>query len=161
MTEKASLDVHGPHKHGIAITLTILDETLCEVEQWANGREVQSVFYQEHNALSDRQRQEILSEIARIRGTLQELRETLKIEPTVQDAASAIRGKCAGLWEHIVELKGKYLRRYGDVPADLEEYIDPRAEQLVEGILHILDALKLRAHEKPRSGSPREQDSHE
>lgn len=161
MTDKASLDVHEPHKHGITITLTILDETLCEVEQWANGRETRSVLYKEHNMLSDGQRREILSEIASMRETLQELQDSLGLEPTVQDASSAIRGKCAGLWEHIVELKGKYLRRYGDVPADLEEYLDPRAEQLVQGILHILDTLKLRTLEKPRSGPRREPDSHE
>jgi len=135
--------MNDAHKRGISITLTILDETICEMEKWANGREVQSVFYRERNTLSSRQRQQILSEIAQMRSLLRELQETLGLEPTVQDAAAAIRGKCSGLWEHIVELKAKHMRRYGEVPADLNEYLDPRAEQLIQGILHILDALKL------------------
>jgi len=151
-------DTDGPHKRGITITLTILDETLCEVEQWAEGRAVQSVFYKERNALSSRQRKEILAEIAQIRSVLQELQDTLGLEPTVQDAGAAIRGKCAGLWEHIVELKAKYLCRYGEVPADLGGYLDPRAEQLIQGILHILDTLKRKGHETDKKKPDREPD---
>jgi len=142
MDDVTSAEDNERHKRGITITLSILDETLCEVEQWANGREVQSVLYRERNVLSSRQKQEILAEIAQMRSLLQELQEALGLEPTVQDAGAAIRGKCAGLWEHIVELKAKYLTRYGDVPACLGDYLDPRAERLIQGITHILDALK-------------------
>lgn len=142
MTRKHQADLSDTHKRGISVTLTILDEALCDAEQWANGREVRSVFYKERNSLSDRQRSEILLEITRMRGLLQEMRDSLGLEPSVEDAASAIRGKCAGLWEHIVELKAKYLRKYGDVPPGFGEYIDPKADDLVRGIVRILDALR-------------------
>jgi len=142
MSEETFSEVRETHKRGISITLAILDETLCEVEQWANGREIRSVFYTERNTLSGWQRQEMLFEIAQMRSLLQELRGTLGLEPTVQDVGAAIRGKCAGLWEHIVELKAKYLTRYGDVPAGLGDYLDPRAERLIQGITHILDTLR-------------------
>jgi len=160
MADEAFSDISEPHKRGISITLALLDETLCEVEQWANGREIRSVFYEEHNTLSTRQRQGILSEIARMRSLLHELKDDLALEPTVEDAGAAIRGKCSGLWEHIVELKAKHLRRYGEVPADLGKYLDPRAEQLIQGILHILDALKLgskgeRQHDQDREADER------
>ncbi len=134
MTQNRFAGMSDAHKRGISITLVILDETLCEVEQWAKGREMQSVFYKEHNALSTRQRQKMLSEIAEMRSLLQEMRDAIGIEPTVEDAGDAIRGKCSGLWEHIVELKAKHLRRYGEAPAGLGEYLDPRAEQLIQGI---------------------------
>jgi len=137
------------HRRGITVTLTILDEALCEVEQWANGRELHSVFYNERNRLQAWQRQEILSEIAQMRIQLQELKETLHLEPRVEDAGTAIRGRCSGLWEHIVELKAKHLRRYGDVPSELGDYIDPKAEQLIQRILRILETLKRR---RPNDG---------
>jgi hypothetical protein len=66
----------------------------------------------------------------------------MRADVDIEDVRSAIRGRCMVLWEHIVELKAEYLRRYGEVPADLGEYLDPRAERLIQGILHILDALK-------------------
>ena len=150
MTQHGFASASDSHKRGISITLTILDETLCEVEQWAKGREIQSVFYRECNTLSNRQRQEILAEISQMREVLQELQEVLGLEPAAQDTRAAIRGKCAGLWEHIVELKAKYLRRYGETPADIGEYLDPRAERLIQGILHILDALKQRKAQEER-----------
>lgn len=143
-TDTTLADISEAHKRGISITLTLLDETLCEVEQWANGREIQSVFYRERNTPSGSQPQQILSEVAQMRDVLRELQEKLGLEPRIEDVKAAIRGKCSGLWEHIVELKAKYLRRYGEVPAELEEYLDPQAERLIQGILHILDALKPR-----------------
>lgn len=140
--EQVGASANEAQKRGIRITLSMLDETLCEVERWANGQEVRSVLYQEHNALSIRQREAILSEIVRLRTVIEELKETLGLEPTVQDVGSAILGKCAGLWEHIVELQTKYLVRYGEVPANLGEYLDPRTEQLIQGIIGILDVLR-------------------
>lgn len=139
---KAVLGVGEPHKRGISVTLTLLDETLCKVEQWANGSQIKSVFYREHNSLSRVQRDTILAEIAEIRALLSELQETLRLEPAVEDVTSAIRSNCMALWEHVVELKGKYLRRYGEVPAEIEQYLDPRTDRLIQGIVNILDALK-------------------
>lgn len=140
--KKSPAKASDSHRRGINITLTILDEALCGVEQWAKGRELHSVLYNEHNTLSSCQRQDILSEIDKMREVLRKLQQTLQLEPTVQDARSAIRGQCAGLWEHIVELKPKHLRRYGDVPPALAEHMDHEVDALIEGLLRILDILK-------------------
>jgi len=140
--ETMPIEISEAHKRGITVTLTLVDRTLCEVEEWAKGRQVDSILFKEHNSLSFHQRERILSEIVRIRSVLEELRLILRLEPSVEEAESAIRSMCAGLWEHLVELKAKYLRRYGEVPPDLAECLDPRADELIQGILHILDALK-------------------
>jgi hypothetical protein len=129
------------HKRGISTTLQILDEALCEMEQWANGRQVESVLYRERNDLTGRQRAALLREIAGMRDVLRQLRDELDIEPAVQSARSAIRGRCSMLWEHIVELKAKHLRRYGEVPAEAAEHLDARADLLIEGLLRVLDTL--------------------
>ncbi len=129
------------HKRGVSTTLQILDEALCEMEQWANGRQIESVLYRERNDLTGRQRAALLREIAGMRDVLKELAEELAIEPAVQDARSAIRGKCSLLWEHIIELKAKHLRRYGEVPAEAAEHLDPKADLLIEGLLRMLDTL--------------------
>lgn len=142
--DRAFAEPGEAHKRGILVTLEILDEVLCEAEQWARGREIKSVLYIENNTLSDQQTAGILSEIAEMRRVLGELRDSLGLEPRVQDVATVIRSKCAGLWEHIVELKAKHLRRYGEVPAGLGDYLDPQAERLIQGILRILDTLKRR-----------------
>ncbi|MDI6829149.1 MAG: hypothetical protein QME62_11775 [Armatimonadota bacterium] len=138
----AFTDIGEAHKRGIAITLATLDEALCEIEQWAMGRAISSIFYKERNTLTSRQRQKILLEVKQMKNLLQELQQSLPLEPSTQDAKSAIRSKCAWLWEHLVELKSEHLRRYGETPEKLAEYLDPKTERLIEGLLHILDALK-------------------
>ncbi|MCL6520123.1 MAG: hypothetical protein K6T99_09840 [Armatimonadetes bacterium] len=135
-------DISEAHKRGIAITLAILDEVLCEIEQWANGREISSILFKEHNTLSSQQRQKILSEVMRMKNLLLELQQTLLLEPSIQNAKTAIRSRCAWLWEHLVELKSEHLRRYGEISKKLAEYLDPKTELLIQGIVNILDLLK-------------------
>ena len=122
------------HRRGIATTLTLLDEALCEFEQWAGGRELRSVLYEERNALSPEQRAKILAEVAQMRERLRKLRDALGLEGSVRDAATAIWGQCSGLWEHLVELEAKHLRRYGELPPGLARYLDPQVAAL---LLHL------------------------
>ena len=55
----------------------------------------------------------------------------LGLEGTTQDAAQSIWGRCSSLREHLVELEGKHLHRYGKPPPGLAEYLDPQAEELL------------------------------
>ncbi len=125
----------GPnHRRGITTTLAFLDEALCEFEQWAKGREVRSVLYEERNTLTPKQRRRLLAEIARIRPLLRELKGALGLEGAVQSAEQSIWARCSGLREHLVELQGKHLRRYGEPAPDLPHYLDPRVEELLRRI---------------------------
>ena len=125
------------HIRGISTTLGLLDEMLCEIEQWAQGREARSALYEERNRLSSLQRKEILSEIAAMRLTLDELRSGLRLQKNFVNAANAIWSRCAGMWEHLVELQGKYLERYGEPPPGLQEYLEPRISELIERLERI------------------------
>jgi hypothetical protein len=61
---------------------------------------------------------------------LQELRDDLGLEGRVRGGANDIWGKCAILTVNLEELKGKHLARYGEPPAGLVEYLDPRVKRL-------------------------------
>jgi len=124
-------------KRGIETTLVVLDDALCEFEQWANGREQRSVFYSERNTLSGVQREAILSEVAGMREMLRELRDDLGLEGRVRGAANDIWGKCAILSINLVELEGRHLAGYGEPPGELIEYLDPRVKWLIASINHL------------------------
>jgi len=124
-------------KRGIETTLVVLDEALCEFEEWANGRERRSVFYSDRNTLSARQRDVILSEVAGMRKMLQELKDDLGLEGRVRGGANDIWGKCAILAVNLEEMKGKHLARYGNPPRDLVEYLDPRVKRLIATVNRI------------------------
>ncbi len=131
--------------------MRLLDEALCEIQQWAEGREIKSVLYKERNSLTEKQKQGIMREIDQMRRVLCELRDGLELEPEVRSAASSIRASCSGLWEHVAELKAKHLKRYGEVPTDLEAFLEPRTTLLIEGLVNILDAIKPRKHSEQKN----------
>lgn len=61
----------------------------------------------------------------------------LGLEGRVRGGANDIWGKCAVLAVNLEELKGKHLARYGELPRDLVEFLDPRIERLIASINHI------------------------
>jgi hypothetical protein len=120
------------HLRGISTALALLDETLCAFELWASGREDHGVLYHEQNTLSAQEREEILSAIPQIRQVLEEMRDKLGLQPKVENVASNIWAWCWILMEPLQELEGRHLRRYGEPPAELVEYVDPKVAQLCE-----------------------------
>jgi hypothetical protein len=124
-------------KRGIETTLVVLDEALCEFEQWAKGREQRSVFYSERNTLSAEQREAILSEVAKMREILQEIQDDLELAGRVRGGANDIWGKCAILSVNLMELEGRHLSRYGEPPPGLVEYLDPRLKPLITALNHL------------------------
>jgi hypothetical protein len=135
-------DLSDTHRRGIGATLKVLDEVLCGFEQWAEGREVDSVLYSARNGLSAEQRQTMRSEIADIRETLVEVQRTLRLERTVEEVTNIIRGECAILWSNLVELESKRLGRYGPPPPDLGEYLDPKVAKLIAHVNRIVETVK-------------------
>jgi len=66
------------------------------------------------------------------------LRDDLHLEARPQDIAKTIRAQCYLLWVDVLEITGKYLRGFGEPPPELVDYLDPKADQ----ILQYLDDIK-------------------
>ncbi len=138
------------HIRGISTSLAILDETLCAFERYASGAENHGVLYHEWDPFSPREGEAILSLIRQIREELQQIRDRLGLEPKVQDLASSIWGWCCTIMEPLQELEGRYLRRYGEPPAELVQYLDPKVAKLCELVWAIQRvASKARGRPKP------------
>jgi len=118
------------HIRGISTTLALLDKALCEFDQLAKGHEIRSVLYHVLNPLSGAQRQLIVAEVAEIKSMLEEIRETLSLEVTVRSSDRMITSSCSILWASLLELESRHLRRYGDLPPGLADYLDPRITPL-------------------------------
>jgi hypothetical protein len=125
---------------GISATLSLLDRSLSEFEQWGRGEEVCSALYEIKNTLSPDQRQAILEEVAQMREVLLELRDTLHLEKLERSVLKLISTSCTVSWISLVELQPKHLRRYGKIPPGLSEFLDPRVAILIER-LHRIDSI--------------------
>jgi hypothetical protein len=129
------------HIRGISTTLSLLDKALCEFEQWAHGHAVRSVLYEIRNTLSADQRRLIAEEVAEMKSILREIRSTLDLEASMRRVDKMILGSCSVLWVSLAELDGRHLRRYGEVPSGLAEYLEPQADALNQHLRSIADIV--------------------
>jgi hypothetical protein len=140
------------HIRGISTTLSLLDKALCEFEQWANGHEVRSVLYEIRNTLSEAQRRLIATEVAEMKSLLQQIRSMLSLEASMRYADKIILGSCSVLWVSLAELDGRHLKRYGEVPPGLSEYLEPLVGALNEHLKKIGEIVSRKGHADVGSG---------
>lgn len=137
----------GPnHRRGITSTLVHLDESICRIEQMVHTESTCSQFYVERNALTESQKENVLSEVAAVRRILAELRQTLNLIPVTRDVGAAVSGRCMLLWESILELQGRYLKRFGEPSEELVKFLDPKTDEIVhhlDRIVRILGVFRL------------------
>ena len=145
MTQENSIELGENHKRSVTTTLALLDEMLCEFDEYARGRERHGVVHRERNTLTGPQRKGIRAEIAAMRKTIRELKETLNLPDEPADVAHHIWGRASAFWEVLVETESKHLRRYGEVDPALKDYLDPRIQALIEHLLTLVDLSRTSA----------------
>ncbi len=126
--------VNDNQRRAIGITLGLLDEVLCRIEQWGLGHHARGVLYKERNNLTPAQRRFLLEEVARLRSTLKELADRLTLPRQSRSATDDIRGQCAAFRDRLLELEGGRLRGYGQVHPELEDLLDKSIPPLLEGV---------------------------
>ncbi|MGC8977389.1 MAG: hypothetical protein ACP5OB_07190 [Candidatus Ratteibacteria bacterium] len=75
---------------------------------------------------------------------IEEIKEILKCvkkdlglkEEIIKDKA-VINSRCAKIWEILNDMKGEKLRKYGNVPEDIKNYLN----QAIEKILKIINEI--------------------
>jgi hypothetical protein len=122
------------HRRSISITLQLLDKTLSEWDDWANGHLRAGVMFREEDTFSTRQKAAMHDKILAIRELLVRLRHDLQLEPKVAPTSQLIVGHAAVLWEMLTDLNSRGLKGHGKVPDGLASYLDPIGETLCEEI---------------------------
>jgi len=159
MSNNASIPISDNHRRGIVSALLLFDRMLCEVEEYAYGREVRSVLCIEHNALSEDQKSRLLAEISQMRAVLQELKDGLGLEAEIEDVGRKIWGEGSTFWEVLVETKSRYLKGYGQTSPQLAQYLDPRIDVLIQHLRNLTALALDGADRAPSRGLPGEQDA--
>ncbi|MBN2451543.1 MAG: hypothetical protein JXR77_14230 [Lentisphaeria bacterium] len=135
------IPVSENHRRAIGTAFGQFDQLLGEVEEYATGRARHGVLFREVNDLTPRQRRALVDEVASRRQTMEICRRELDLPVTTECVASRIWGSSSAFWEVLVEATGRYLRRYGDVPPELPLFLDPRIEELICGLTHIVETV--------------------
>jgi hypothetical protein len=144
----ASIELSENHRRSISITLQLVDQALCEWDDWAGGKLRSGVMYRQVDTLSPIQKQELQDKIGKVRQLIVHLRDDLDLEPKNVPISQFIIGHASLLWEMLTELNSRRLQAYGKVPEELTRYIDPIGEQLASEMNEIA-----RLFSKPISGA--------
>jgi len=129
------------HRRGIAATLVLLDEVLCDVTEWASGRSRRSVLIREDNDLSAGQRARLIAIVENARRLLAGAADRLGLEPETRYVSSSVWSACITARLGVAELASRHLNRYGEVPPELVDYMDDLSAALLRELDRMIDTV--------------------
>jgi hypothetical protein len=124
------MELSENHRRSVSITLQLVDQALCEWDDWTKGQVRSGMMYRQQDTFSPTQKDELHNKITKIRQLIARLRDDLRLEARVVGTSQSIIGQAALLWEMLLELDSRSLQGYGKVSEELARYLDPIANQL-------------------------------
>jgi hypothetical protein len=125
-------------RRGLATTLSVLEEMLCEIERTLTGGGYKGVLFELRDDVPSPVKGEILKRISLIKERIEAVAEQFVLSKRSSDASSDFMGKLAYGWEILVGAKARYQRGYGTVAEGLAEVLDPQ----LDDILVLLDGVR-------------------
>ena len=89
----ASIELSENHRRSISITLQLVDQALCEWDDWANGRVQSGIMYRQLDTLSPVQKHQLQKKITKVRQLVVRLRDDLGLEPKNTATSHSIIGQ--------------------------------------------------------------------
>ena len=111
------------HRRGISVTLVLLDQNLCRIERWAEGREAQSVMFSERNELHPDQRQNLLNKVAELRQQIADIKHRCGLTEEASSVVNSIFTICYGMRDDLVDLEPTFMKRYGEIGDDFSDFL--------------------------------------
>jgi len=74
-----------------------------------------------------------------IKANLKQIKKDLNLSQTEESASGVIKGNSAACWEILCDLESKRLKRYGECPPELAQYLDPRTSAMREAFKTIAE----------------------
>lgn len=130
------------HRRAVGIALAGMDEVLCAIEAWANGREAQGVLYSEKNDLPAHRRESLRTRVREAREVLAEARDRLGLRANEARASADVWSQCCALRDTLSELGAQHMKGYGNLPPELARYMDGLSARLVSAIDRLAEEAK-------------------
>ena len=135
-------NVNENQRRAIGIALAGLDEVLCEIESWMDGREARGVLYVETNDIPSHRRGSFRRRVDEARKLLVEARDRLGLKTTEVRASSRVWSCCCGLRDTLSELGAKHMKGYGELPPEPARYMNDLSARLVSAVDRLAEEAK-------------------
>jgi len=156
MNPGEKIAIGAAHRRGIGAALRLLEKALGEFEEYARGREVHAVLFEERNDLPEERKRALLDAIGPMRSLLREIRDVLGLGVEVESVSRRLFGQGAALQEILAGTTSESLRRYGNVPVGLSLFLDRRIETLKESLGSIAGPTRMGSSPPEEDGGGRE-----
>ena len=127
------------YKNGLSSSLSIVEELLIEIEDLLNCENKNAVFIKWRNSLNASQKEGIKKEIGEIREQIEDIKTKLLLPSEILNNSVLISSRCGKMWEILCDLETRKLKRYGEIPKNLSDFLDPKIRKVVNSIEKILE----------------------
>jgi hypothetical protein len=116
----------------VFVALRTFEQYLRQVDRWLQGLEADGILYKYRMDLPPERRVLMQQKIAAGLALVEELAQTLQLEPEVIDLTGSVRGQMSESWANLIDSRAVKLRRYGEVDPGLAQPLDPTLNRLIQ-----------------------------
>jgi hypothetical protein len=116
----------------VFVALRTFEQYLRQLDRWLQGLEADGILYKYKMDLPPERRALMQQMIATGLDLVEELAQTLQLEPEIIDLVGSVRGQMSESWANLIDSRAAKLRRYGEVDPGLSQPLDPALDRLVQ-----------------------------
>jgi len=129
-------------KRGLSITLSIVEESLRDIEHILNSGDDMGILYEVRDNVPAAIKDKLLRKMALIKDRIKIVAAEFNLEKRYTEANRETFGKLVYCWKILEDAKAGKLRRYGAVKPGLEEALDPHLDMIIDYILKMEHLLR-------------------
>jgi hypothetical protein len=127
-----SVLMNQAQRTSVFVALRTFEQYLRQLDRWLHGLEAGGILYKYKMDLPLERRALMQQKIAAGLALVEDLAQTLQLEPEVIDLVGAVRGQMSESWANLIDSRAAKLRRYGEVDPGLSQPLDPALDRLVQ-----------------------------
>jgi hypothetical protein len=127
-----SVLMNQAQRTSVFVALRTFEQYLRQLDRWLHGLEADGILYKYKMDLPMERRALMQQKIAAGLALVEDLAQTLQLEPEVIDLVGAVRGQMSESWANLIDSRAAKLSRYGEVDPGLSQPLDPALDRLVQ-----------------------------
>jgi hypothetical protein len=120
--------------------MLVLEEDCREIDRSLDG--FHGIMYEHAGEIAEASKERIRAVLAEILDKVTAIRLDLGLHKQVVDLDRLIESRLSHIWVTLHESRTQSLRGYGAVPESLEEYLDPRVDEILGLYARLREALQ-------------------
>lgn len=133
-----AIKIDKNHQRVLEITFWMLDQMLCQFDQWVTRKEVHSILYEEMSTLSEAQCTLIKEEIKEIQMMLKQVRDEIELAKHSENLGRMIHAMSVlFIMDTLTPITGEKMNAYGKTSPELIAYLDPIVTKMISRLTNI------------------------